>query len=119
MNYQMYGVKLLFKYTVNDEIFYEESIIKVSADSFDNAYEKAERYAEERLDKEHINPDGDKVIMSFSGAVDCFMICDDNEDIEEVYSSFMKKPDTMSEKEHFELLSKSCTKEEMNALRYK
>ena len=119
MNYQMYGVKLIFKYTVNDAVFYEESIVRVRADSFDKAYEKAEKYAEERLDKEHINPDGNRVLMSFEGAVDCFGICDDNEDIEEVYSSFTKKPEAMSENEHFELLSKSCTKEEMKVLRYK
>lgn len=40
----MYHVKLLLKYTVKEQIFYEESILQVDADSFDAAYQKAENY---------------------------------------------------------------------------
>ena len=39
----MYHVKLLLKYTVKEQIFYEESILQVDADSFDAAYPKAEK----------------------------------------------------------------------------
>ena len=38
----MYHVKLLLKYTVKEQIFYEESILQVDAGSFDEAYQKAE-----------------------------------------------------------------------------
>ena len=40
----MYHVKLLLKYTVKEQIFYEESILQVDASSFDEAYQKAEIY---------------------------------------------------------------------------
>ena len=40
----MYHVKLLLKYTVKEQIFYEESILQVDAGSFDEAYQKAEIY---------------------------------------------------------------------------
>ena len=33
----MYHVKLLLKYTVKEQIFYEESILQVDAGSFDEA----------------------------------------------------------------------------------
>ena len=36
----MYHVKLLLKYTVKEQIFYEESILQVDAGSFDEAYQK-------------------------------------------------------------------------------
>ena len=42
-----YGVKVIHTHTVGEEDvrFYEELILKVNASSFDEAYEKAERYS--------------------------------------------------------------------------
>ena len=34
----MYHVKLLLKYTVKEQIFYEESILQVDAGSFDEGF---------------------------------------------------------------------------------
>ena len=38
---RFYGVKLLYRYDVCGEVFYEESILRVNADSFDDALAKA------------------------------------------------------------------------------
>lgn len=46
----MYHVKLLLKYTVKEQIFYEESILQVDADSFDAAYQKAENYVSRMIE---------------------------------------------------------------------
>ena len=44
-----YGVKVIFTYSVepDNRKFYEESIYLVYAESFDDAYEKAEEYTKE------------------------------------------------------------------------
>ena len=44
-----YGVKLLYRYEVCGEVFYEESILKVKANSFDDALAKTARYADDAL----------------------------------------------------------------------
>ena len=44
-NHMKYSVKMLIRHSVDSgEVFLEESIIMVEADSFDDAYEKAEKY---------------------------------------------------------------------------
>ena len=80
----MYHVKLLLKYTVKEQIFYEESILQVDAGSFDEAYQKAEIYVKQTMDNKRRNMYGD----------------------------------TVSETKLVELLSDSCTREEMLPLRY-
>ena len=57
-----YGVKVIFTYSVepDNRKFYEESIYLVDADSFDDAYRKAEEYTKD-FDLEHTNPKGQKV----------------------------------------------------------
>ena len=114
-----FGVKTYYKYTVKNEVYYEEIILRVTAGSFDEAYNKAISYAMEMSDKMYVNPDGEQVHKSFAGAVDCFEIFSDHEEIEEVYSSFIKKPPGMPEADHFELISRSCLSDELKPLRHK
>ena len=57
----MYHVKLLLKYTVKEQIFYEESILQVDAGSFDEAYQKAEIYVKQTMDNKRRNMYGDTV----------------------------------------------------------
>lgn len=114
----MYGLKAIFKYVVSDEVFYEESIIKLCADSVDEAFTKARKYAEERVSDEHINPNNDKVYKSVVDIVDCFYIYED-EDIQEVYSRIKKKPESLDEKLYLEILGDGCSAEKMQSLRYK
>jgi hypothetical protein len=107
----MYGLKVIFKYTANNEVFYEEMILKVQADSFDSAYEKAWAYAKDLCDNEHINPNGDKVYESVLDIVDCFLMDDKVAEIEEVYSSIKKKPNYLSEEQYIGIISDCCTDE--------
>ena len=44
-----YGLKIFFKSVVGGETFFEESIVFLKAEDFDDAYEKAWKYAKERL----------------------------------------------------------------------
>ena len=46
---RFYGVKLLYRYDVCGEVFYEESILRVNADSFDDALAKAAQYADDAI----------------------------------------------------------------------
>ena len=57
-----YGVKVILTYSVepDNRKFYEESIYLVDAESFDDAYEKAEKYTSE-IDLEYTNPKGKKL----------------------------------------------------------
>ena len=50
MNKDLFGVKLVYKYVVHSQkpqVLYEEQVLKISEDSFDDAYQKAENYANE------------------------------------------------------------------------
>ena len=69
-----YGVKVIHTITVgeNDQRYYEELILRVEADSFDNAYEKAESYMKDAA-CEYKNPKGDTVKTLCIEAVDYFL----------------------------------------------
>ena len=69
-----YGVKVIFTYSVepDNRKFYEESIYLVEAESFEDAYEKAEEYTR-GFDLEHTNPKGQKVKTEKIDFVDCFL----------------------------------------------
>lgn len=113
----MYGLKIIFKYVAGDEVFYEESIITLKANSVDEAYSKAKSYAQDACD-EHLNADNEKVYKSVVDIVDCFSVYED-EDIQEVYSSIKKKPESLDEKLYLDILGNGCKAEEMYSLRYK
>jgi hypothetical protein len=101
-----YGVKLLYAYEmlgepekelldehfVEDYIAYEESVIIVLADSFDNAYIKAELIAAEH-NFEYPNIYGQTVQKSHIESVDCYLIDDENavqlQEGVEVYSNLI------------------------------
>ncbi len=97
MTDELYGVKLIFKYDIqgeNPQTLYEERILSVCALSFDEAYEKAEKYAEAYC-RQYENISGDKVTVSFYKAVDCFLCEDTGNDVCEIYSGFMKAEDNI------------------------
>ena len=71
-----YGVKILYRYEVCGEVFYEESILRVKADSFDDALAKAAKYADDTIMTDHINPDGFSVKESVCDIMDCYLIDD-------------------------------------------
>lgn len=114
----MYHVKLLLKYTVKEQIFYEESILQVDAGSFDEAYQKAEIYVKQTMDNKRKNMYGDTVYCTIVDYLDCFRSDDVESDVQEVYSRIFQNHSEFSETKLVELLSDSCTREEMLPLRY-
>ena len=97
MNGQIFGVKLIFKYVVNSEmpkVLYEEQILRIKAESFDNAYQKADEYIASYIDK-YTNINGDIVEISLYKEVDCFLCYEEDDGIQEVYSGFLKLDDNV------------------------
>ena len=82
-----YSVKMILKYTVESgEEFIEESIILLDADSFDDAYERAEQYVQEYgVGEPYTNIFGKQVNIEVSYS-DCYSVYDED-DVMEVYSS--------------------------------
>ena len=74
MKQLLYGVKLMYRYMVGGEVYYEESVLRVRASSFDDAMEKAEEYADSLIDRNHINPFGLEVRESVCDVMDCFLM---------------------------------------------
>ncbi|MBR1810681.1 MAG: DUF4288 domain-containing protein [Clostridia bacterium] len=102
----VYGVKIVYTYTVENDAFYEESVLRVRADSFDDAYARAEQYVNSNIEKEYRNADGKTVTVSYA-AVDCFHVQEENDRVEEVFSAFSQAPATTP-----------CTAETLRPLRH-
>lgn len=115
-----YGVKVLFTYSVEPDKrkFYEESIYLVEAESFDDAYDKAEKYAD-GFEAEHINPKGQKVKTEKIDFVDCFIAVDEENGVQEVYSSMFKNRTLLEEDEFYSAITTQCDAEELFDLRYR
>lgn len=113
----MYGVKLVYRYAVDGEVFYEEQVLRVQADSFESAMEKAEQYAQAHIDREHVNPLGQKVEESVCEEMNCYEITEDG-DPQEIYSSIMKNNARLPEEAFLDILTGGCEREDMLPLRY-
>jgi len=114
-----YSVKVIFTYSVepDNRKFYEESIYLVEAESFEDAYEKAEEYTR-GFDLEHTNPKGQKVKTEKIDFVDCFLTFDEEDGVQEIYSSTLKNKSSLSEEAFYEAITNQCDSEEMYDLRY-
>lgn len=115
-----YGVKIIFTYSVepNNQKFYEESIYLVDAESFEDAYNKAEEYTK-KFDVEHINPKGKKVKIEKIDFVDCFLAFDEEDGVQEVYSTTFKNKSSLSENDFYKTITVQCDADELFNLRYK
>ena len=113
-----YSVKIIIRHTIETgEVFLEESILMLDADSFDDAYKKAERYVKENeLCKEYENIYGNRVHSEVISYADCFSVYDD-EDVVEVYSTIRRVREAMSENNIISVLEDSCTRKDMLPLR--
>lgn len=114
----LYGVKLMYRYMVGGEIYYEESVLRVQASPFDDAMEKAEEYAETLIDRNHINPFGLEVRESLCDVMDCFLMQESGGEIEEVYSCFHRNRTVLTENEYIETMFDECSEAELENLRY-
>ena len=114
-----YGVKVIFTYSVepNNRKFYEESVYLVDAETFDNAYEKAEEYIKV-FDREHINPKGQRVKTEKIDFVDCFLAMDEENGVQEVYSTIFKNKSSLSENAFYDAITVQCDAEELFDLRF-
>ncbi len=117
----LYGVKIIYQHTVDDDkgtTFFEEQILTVIANSFDEAYQHAEKYAKETCDN-HLNPQGQNVNMKVYSIADCFLAFDEEDGIREVYSMIVQNKTKLSNDEFIDILTNGCTKDELYILRYK
>ena len=114
-----YGVKVIFTYTVepDNRKFYEESIYLVNAESFDDAYKKAEEYMKE-YDSEYTNPKGQKVKTEKIDFIDCFLVFDEEDSVQEIYSATFKNKSSLSENDFYKAITVQCDADELFDLRY-
>ena len=114
-----YGVKVIYTYTVgnNYKKYYEEQILSVNAGSFEEAYEKAEKYAAGYNDA-YTNPRGDRVKTEKIEVLDCFLALEEEADVQEIYSSFMKNKTSLTENEFYDAITNQCNAKELYNLRY-
>lgn len=117
---RFYGVKLLYRYDVCGEVFYEESILRVNADSFDDALAKAAQYADDAIITDHINPNGFSVKESVCDIMDCYLIdeSENDSDVQEVYSGIMKNRLDVTDEEFTEQVFDQCSDEELVNIRF-
>jgi hypothetical protein len=114
-----YGVKVILTYSVepDNRKFYEESIYLVDAETFDDAYEKAEEYTRE-FELEYTNPKGQKVKTEKIDFIDCFLAFDEEDGVQEIYSATLKNESSLSDEDFYEAITNQCDAEEMYDLRY-
>jgi len=115
MSKDLYGVKLVYKYVVHSQepqVLYEEQILKIRADSYDDAYQKAGEYVKSYIDK-YTNINGETVEISLYKEVDCFKCYEEENGIQEVYSGFLKLDDNS-----LKSITTPCETEELKILRH-
>ncbi len=114
-----YGVKVILTYSIepDNRKFYEETIYLVDAESFDDAYEKAEKHKKD-IDLEYTNPKGQKVKTEKIDFVDCFLAFDEEDGVQEVYSATFKNKSSLTEEDFYETITNQCDADEMHDLRY-
>jgi hypothetical protein len=119
MKNMKYSVKVIFTYSVepDNRKFYEESIYLVDAESFEDAYEKAEEYTR-GFDLEHTNLKCQKVKTEKIDFIDCFLAFDEEDGVQEIYSATLKNKSSLSEEEFYQAITNQCDAEEMYDLRY-
>ncbi|MEL7657928.1 MAG: DUF4288 domain-containing protein [Bacillota bacterium] len=125
-----YSVKLIYKYTITDEPnpflvdkffsgrtkFYEESVILVVADSFEDAYKVAESNASMEV---YMNKYGQTVTMELYNTVDCFKFYEQPQALTEVYSTIFSCDVNADIESLVDKRYEKCTIEEMHMLRHK
>lgn len=107
----IYGVKVVYRRRAGEEVFYEEQILRVEAEDFDQAYERAKACVETYCE-EHVNPFGQRVWVEGFHLLDCYLA-----DEEEIYSRIFQNPFGDDEEKLLTLLERHSSVEEMYSLR--
>lgn len=111
-----YSVKIIIKSTVETgEVSLEESILMTDADSFDDAYDKAEQYVEERgICDAYRNYEGKRVTREIVSYADCFApFEDDDDDVQEVYSSIIRPDEKLTEETIIATLTRFSSRKDL------
>lgn len=116
----IYGVKVIHTYIVGGDArrFYEELVLKVDAESFDEAYKKTEEYMQGYV-CEYTNIYGEIVKTFKIEAIDCFLAYEAEGDVQEVYSSHLINNGALTEEEYYKAITSHCGEKEMRPLRNK
>lgn len=116
----IYGVKVILTNTIGTDCkkVYEERILMVKADSFDDAFSRAEQYIQDSFD-EYTNIYNETVKTENIEILDCFEAFDDEDGIQEVYSVFTVNKSGMSEEDYYNVITDCCDEEDLNVLRNK
>ena len=112
-----YGLKMIYRIRAGSRLFYEESIVRVRAESADEAYEKAEGYALGMCADEYVNVCGELVKTELAGIIDCFQAFGEEDGVQEVYSRIAANRTGLNEEQWFGALSDGCTAQDMLPLR--
>ena len=114
----IYGVKVIHTHTVGseDRRFYEESILKVDAESFEEAYDKAEKYIQDAVCA-YKNIYSEDVKTISIEAIDCFCAFDPEGDVQEIYSSFYTNRSALPEDVYYKEITSPCDENELRPLR--
>ncbi len=114
-----FGVKVMFTYSVQPDTrkYYEETVYLVDAESFDEAYKKAEKYTKD-FDMEHMNPKGQIVKTEKIDFLDCFLAFDEEDGVQEIYSTTLKNNSSLLEEDFYKAITSQCDADEMYDLRY-
>ena len=115
---KLFGVKVIYRYEADGEVFYEETVVRLRASSFDEAIDRAAEWARDRVDGEHVNPDGVKVTETVCDTFQCFEIFEDPGEVEETFSRILKNKTGLPEQAFLDALTDGCTREEMLPIRY-
>ena len=114
---ELYGVKAIITYLINGtKKIYEDMVLSVKAESFDNAYEKAKIHIEKSL-FDYTNPFGESVEAVGFELLDCYLASDEESGVCEVYSTFITNKTTLKEEEYYEAITDQLSSDEAYVLR--
>ncbi len=113
-----YGVKIIYTYLVIEENkrFFEESILLVEADSFYDAFEKAQTYAYDR-ELEYKNVYGSIVKLEKIDVLDSFIV-DDADGVAEIYSSFSANKTSLEDDDYYTAITNIASPCDLAFLRH-
>lgn len=118
MHTEIYGVKMIYRYTLPNAVFYEESLLRVHAASQDEATAHARNYASDFVERTYTNIEGETVTVRLCDIADCCPVKTANPEIEEVYAGVFRNESGLSEEEFLELRTDTCSREERKPLRH-
>ncbi len=114
---ERYGLKIFYRITAGSRVFYEESVVLLQAESFEDAYDKAEAHAKNVCKIDYTNRYGEGVRTELVDIVDTFSVYEEDNGVLEVYSRIMQNKTQLHEDQFIDLLSVSYTEDELYPLR--